>query len=224
MLSHAAKEATPDSRRLRSGVESILRDQEALIRCCLFFFSICSAFVVVWFLCSIQALREETPVATGGTLFSVGGSNSAKDVLVIQFFNTQGFFRRNASISWANFVGCCCSTACDCKCRTLVLSFLHLGACAVCSATYHDKISIPLCLAAKLRPFFPTRQWLKALERSCDALGSPPRGTTHSRVSGNLLDLADVVSPRRTFDTNKLQQIPINVNKQQLPASFSFTE
>lgn len=41
----AWSEATPDSRRLRSGIESILRDQEAL--------------------------RDETPVATGGTLFSV---------------------------------------------------------------------------------------------------------------------------------------------------------
>eukprot|EP00434_Breviolum_minutum_P036479 symbB.v1.2.032322.t1/scaffold3845.1/size49333/2 len=41
----AWSEASPDSRRLRSGIESILRDQEAL--------------------------REDTPVATGGTLFSV---------------------------------------------------------------------------------------------------------------------------------------------------------
>ncbi|CAL1159512.1 unnamed protein product, partial [Cladocopium goreaui] len=41
----AWSETSSDSRRLRSGIESILRDQEAL--------------------------REETPVATGGTLFSV---------------------------------------------------------------------------------------------------------------------------------------------------------
>lgn len=70
---------------------------------------------------SLQALREQTPVATSGNLFSAGCSNLLRSA---GFLFTSawiwGFFSHNVGIPWSNVMGCRCSVACHCKCPILV--------------------------------------------------------------------------------------------------------
>ena len=136
------EEATPDSRRLRSGIESILRDQEDAVA----FFAVVTLVTCRFLNIYTHSLKKlHRPCVTklqwpqAAPFFQLDArTNTVSNLrskpvqtLDISWSNGcnwlgtfallyQGFFCRNVGIPWSNFLGCSCSVACDCKCPILI--------------------------------------------------------------------------------------------------------